>query len=229
VNDRTWAAITYFVVGGIALLRGVSNVLTPPHSFLGQPWSEPLFRWGGAVSGLAVGGALVVVGLLTLRAKDPAESTKALHFINEPMIPLRGLMAGFLLMIMMGTATSILPYTGERGVEPGQLAVAGLLIPMFGFGAWVILHYRRLAIVNGAEKAVEIIYGKPWAAWRRSLSFADYSHVSIQVVPRARGAVYRVVAAGSPGHALITFTFSEAGAKTCAENIARETGWKLSA
>ncbi len=229
MNDRLEPSITYFVIGGIAVLRGVNAAVTEPHSYLGQPWSEPLFRWGGTASGLAVGAALGALGLYTLRAKDPAEGTQALHFINETMLPLRGVMAGFVLLIAMVTATSILPYTGERGIEPGQLAASVLLIPMFGVGAWFILHYRRLAIVNAAEKSVDVAYGKPWPAWRRRLAFADYTHVSIQAVPRARGTVYRVVAAGpGRGPSLITFTFSEENARACAENVARETGWKLS-
>lgn len=43
-------------------------------------WNELLFKYGGPVSGLLVGGAIPAVGLFTLRANDPAQSTKELNF-----------------------------------------------------------------------------------------------------------------------------------------------------
>ena len=226
MSDRNAAAATWFVCGGITALRGVNALIHPQVlSPYNKVWNEFLYQYGGAVSGLLVGGLLIAFGVLTRKAKDPAEDTKELNFIYEAEIPLAPVMAGFLLFIAILTATSVLPYTGERGIEPGQLALVPVLMVMFGFGAWFLLHYRRLTILNSASRTFEIHYGKPWAPVKLSYEFSAYQTVEIEKVERARFNVFRVVASGTKGSKLITFTFNEESAKACVENIVRATGW----
>lgn len=109
---------------------------------------------------------------------------------------------------------------------PGQLAVASFLVPLLLVGTWFLLHHRRLAVVDASAKTLQILYGKPWLLWRTRHPFSDFDSLTIQVVPRARFTVHRVVAVGQKGQKLVTFTFSADAAAQCADNIARETGWK---
>ncbi len=227
VNSRKAAAATWFFCGGLTLLSALRSFVRPPElSPYNQVWNAFLFQYGGALSGLVVGSALLSVGLLTLRAKDPADDTKELNFIYEAEIPLAPVMSAFLLWIGIIDADAILPYTGERGIVPGQLGVSLVLIPMMFGGAWFLLHYRRMAILNSASRTFEISYGKPWPVLRRRAEFSAYDSVAIEEVQRQRGSVFRLVASGPKGSRLITFTFNADSAKQCAENIVQVTGWK---
>jgi hypothetical protein len=226
VNGRRAAALTWFIFGGLTALSGVKNLIRPQEiSNYQHPWNEFLFQYGAGLSSLLVGAALIVLGLVTQRAVDPAEGTKELNFIYEAEIPLAPVMSGFLLLIGINSATSMLPYTGERGIEPGQLAASGALIPLMFGGAWFFLHYRRLSILNSASRTLEISYGKPWAVLTLRHEFADFQSVAIEEVQRARGVVYRIVATGTKGSKLITFTFNADSAKQCVRNIVQVTGW----
>lgn len=226
MSDRKTAAITHFVVGGLTVASALKGLIAPGDRYTSMPvWNEFLWKYGGPISGLVVGGAILAAGLLTLRASDPAESSKELNFIYEAEIPLAPVMAAFLFWIGIMSATSVLPYTGERGIEPGQLAAVALLIPMMLGGAWFFLHYRRLVILDSATRTFTISYGKPWAVLKLRHEFSDYQAVAIQEVPRARGTVYRIVASGPRGSKLITFTFSADSARHCVQNIVQVTGW----
>jgi hypothetical protein len=217
------------VCGGITVLVSVNGLIHPhelPHH---QIWNAFLFQWGGPLSGLVIGGLLLAAGLLTRIAKDPAEETQELHFTSEADVPLASPMAGFLLFLAVLTFTAGFPYTGEKGVVPGQLALAPFLFAMFGFGAWFLLHYRRLTIFNSAARTFEIRYGKPWAALRLRHEFSDYQSVGVEQVKRERATVYRVVANGTKGSKLITFCFSADAANACVETIVGVTGWTATA
>ena len=220
--------MTWFVCGGLTVLSALRTLVRPPElSPYNKVWNEFLFQYGGALSGLVIGGGLVVLGLLTLRAKDPAEDSKELNFIYEAEIPLAPAMAAFLLWIGITAADAILPYTGERGINMGQLGAVMVLIPMMFGGAWFLLHYRRLAVLNSASRTLEISYGKPWAVLRLRSEFSAYDSLAIEEVPRARGSVFRLVASGPKGSKLITFTFNADSAKQCAANIVQVTGWQM--
>lgn len=230
MNYRTSAAATHFVCGGITLLRGLKGLVSPRElPQYSHVWNEFLFQYGGGLTSAVVGAGLVVLGLLTLRAKDPGEGTTALNFTYEAEIPLAPVMAAFLLFIGIGSFTSILPYTGERGVEPGQLGAALLLFPMMGAGAWFLLHYRRLAILDSISGVLEISYGKPWPALRLRYPFTQFQSVAIEEVERAKGKVYRLVATGTKGSKMITFCFSEDAARQCLASIVQATGWSSGA
>jgi hypothetical protein len=230
VNNRTSAAATYFVCGGITVLLAVKGLIHP-HELpqYSKVWNEFLFQWGGPLSGLVLGGLLIAVGILTRIAKDPAENTQELNFTYEADIPMAPVMAGFLLFLVIMTVTAVAPYTGERGIEPGQLALVPVLFLGFGFGAWFLLHYRRLTILNAASRTFEIRYGKPWALLRLRYEFSDYQSVGVEEVKRERNSVYRVVANGTKGSKMITFCFSADAANTCVENIVQVTGWAATA
>ena len=226
MSDRKTAAVTHFVIGGITVTIALKNFIAPGERYTSMPvWNEFLFKYGGPISGLLVGGVIIAAGLLTLRAHDPAESTKELNFIYEAEIPLAPLMSAFLFWIGIMSATAILPYTGERGIEPVQLVAVAFLIPMMLGGAWFFLHYRRLAIVDSATRTLIISYGKPWVVLTRRAEFGDFQTVAIEEVQRARGSVYRIVASGTKGSRLITFTFGAESAKHCLDNIVQVTGW----
>lgn len=218
--------MTWFVCGGITALWGAKGLIRP-HELpeYDKVWNDFLFQYGGPLSGLVLGGLLLAAGVLTRVAKDPAESTQELHFTNEADIPLAPAMAGFLLFLLVITVTSVLPYTGERGIEPGQLALVPPLFLGFGFGAWFLLHYRRLTLFHSASRTFEISYGKPWAALRFRYEFSGYQSIAVEHVQRGRGSVFRVVASGTKGSKLITFCFSQEAAQACVENIVRATGW----
>lgn len=222
------AALTYFLLGGFTMLRALRGLVSPTAlPEYDKVWNEFLFQYGGPISGVLLGGLLLAAGVLTQRSADPAQSTDELHFISEAEIPLAPVMAGFLLWLAIITTTSVLPYTGERGIEPGQLALVPPLFIGFMYGAWFLLHYRRLTILHRAARTFEISYGKPWAALRLRYQFSDYQTVAIEEVQRARGSVYRLVASGPKGSKLITFTFNPESAKACAQNIAQVTGWSI--
>jgi hypothetical protein len=231
VSTPKAAAVTHFVCGGFVALRAVSGLLQPPELPKYDPvWNAFLFQYGGPLTGLVVGAGLLAVGVITWRAKDPADATRELVFSNDAEIPLAPVMAGFLVLLGSLTLTAVLPYTGERGVEPGQIALALALFPMLLLGAWVLLHHRRLVIVDTVSRTVQFTWGKPWAALRQSFPFASYDTLAIDVVPRSNATVYRVVATGpGKGPKLITFCFSETRAKESVESIARATGWKAPA
>lgn len=227
MNSRKGAALTWFICGGLTVLsalRGFGRAL-PAYDAV---WNEFLYRYGGGLSGLVVGGGLIALGVLTWRTKDPADDIKELNFIYEADIPLAPLMAAFLLWIGIMTADAIVPYTGERGIQPGQIGTMLVLVPMMFGGAWFLLHYRRLAILKSASRTLEICYGKPWAALRLVSEFSAYESLAIEEVQRSRGSVFRLVATGPKGSKMITFTFSAESAKSCAENIVQVTGWKMS-
>ena len=221
------AAATHFAIGGFTVLRALNGLLRPTElPQYSKVWNAFLFQYGGPLTGLVVGAALIAVGFITLRAKDPGLAAGELSFSNEAEIPLAPVMAGFLLLLGTGSVTAILPYTGERGVEPGQIASALALFPMLLVGVWFLLHHRRLTIFDTAARAVEVSYGKPWVLLRRRYPFANYQSLSIDVVPRNRVTVYRVVATGpNHGSKMFTFCFSETRAKECVADIARATGW----
>ena len=226
MSDRKTAMITHYAVGGITLVLGLKNLVAPGEHYTSLPiWNEFLFKYGGPISSFLIGGLILAAGFLTQRANDPAESTKELNFIYEAEIPLAPLASAFLFWIGIMSATAILPYTGERGIEPGQLVAVAFLIPMMLGGAWFFLHYRRLAILDSATRTLIISYGKPWAVLTLRSEFSDFQTVTIEEVQRARGSVFRIVASGTKGSKLITFTFSRQSAQHCVQNIVQVTGW----
>jgi hypothetical protein len=226
MSDRKTAAITHFAVGGLTVALGLKNLVAPGEHYTSMPiWNDFLFRYGGPISSFLIGGFILALGFLTQRANDPAESTRELNFVYEAEIPLAPLASVFLFWIGIMSATAILPYTGERGIEPGQLVAVAFLIPMMLGGAWFFLHYRRLAIVDSATRTLIISYGKPWAVFTRRAEFSDFQTVAIEEVQRARGSVYRIVASGPRGSRLITFIFSRDSAQHCVQNIVHVTGW----
>lgn len=225
MSYRTSAAVTYFVCGGITALRGLKGLLKPQElPQYSKVWNDFLYQYGGPLTGLVVGGVIVALGLLTLRAKDRGEGTSALNFTYEAEVPLAPVMAGFLLLLGGGLTTSFLPYAGERGPDAGQLGAGLVILPLL-FGAWFMLHYRRLAILDSVSGTLEISYGKPWPALRLRYPFTQFQSVAIEEVPRARGSVYRLVASGTKGSKLITFTFSDSAARQCLASIVQATGW----
>ncbi len=192
-------------------------------------WNEFLYQYGHGVSASLVGALLIGAGLLTLRAKDPLDGTKELNFTYEAEVPLAPVMAAFLFWIGITTAISVLPYTGERGIEPGQLAIAPVLFTMMMGGGWFLLHYRRLTILDSASGTLKISYGKPWAVLTLKYPFTQFQSVAIEEVERAKGKIYRLVATGPKGAKLITFTFNDESAKQCLASIVQTTGWSTGA
>ncbi len=227
MNARTAAAATHLIFGGLTVLGAVKGLVTPPELPYDPVWNAFLYRFGGALGSLVFGVALIALGVLTRLAKDPGENTE-LNFTYEAQIPLAPVMAVFLLWIASLFFSSILPYTGQRGIVPGQISTGLLLVPMMLLGVWFLLHHRRLAILNSAARTLEISYGKPWAILRLRSSFSDYQSVSIHEVSRARGSVFRLVASGTKGSRMITFCFSRDAADQCLANIVSVTGWAKS-
>ena len=63
MSDRKAAAITHFVVGGLTLASGLKGLIAPGEHYTSLPvWNEFLFKYGGPLSALLVGGALIAVG-----------------------------------------------------------------------------------------------------------------------------------------------------------------------
>jgi hypothetical protein len=228
MDDRQVAALTHFTLGGLTLLKSVSSLVNPKPDYHSGPLEyEFLFTYGGAISGVVAGVALIGLGILTRRAKDPAEKATSLHFMNEAELPLRGLLAGFLMVLAIVSFVSIVPHVAERGLDWAQLGAVAFLIPLLLWGSWIILHYRRLVLFDAGSRTFVHSYGKPWAALTFRYPYADFDQVIIHPVERSRGTVYRIVATGRDGRQkLITFTFSADGAKSCVDSIVRETGWK---
>lgn len=227
MTTRTGAAATWWVCGGLSLLGGVRGLVKPNElNEYSHYWNAGLYQYGGAVAAVVVGALLIALGLYTFKAKDPADAPGELQFSNETDIPLAPPMAGFLLIIAMTAVNSAPGYLGEHGVVLDQLGLVPVLALMFGGGAWVLLHYRRLTLFNRAAGTVKIHFGQPWSLWVKRASFTDYERVVVEKIERRRMTVFRIVAQGQKGSLLLTFTFNAESAQRDVDQVVQVTGWR---
>jgi hypothetical protein len=227
VREGKPAGIAHLISGTLVVLWAARKLLSPGEASPYRPVESTFaYQYGGAILGLALGVAILIFGWMVFKKDTPAESSSTLVYIYEPEKFLGSVLGVPCTLFGVMCVVAVVPYTVERGVVPGQLAAAFFLV-LFSFGcAWVFLHYRRTAVVDPETQRFEIRYGKPLVVKRSSFAFSEFTGVSIQVVPRRRVTVYRVVAGGEGKKPqLITFFFHESGAKQACAELARATGW----